>query len=62
MKCPKCGAQVIYEDLIDEYYDSESHSEKWLVVCPGYECDFEGKLWQDYQLIREEWDNEEDNN
>ena len=60
MKCPKCGTQLIYEDLLDEYYDSEVHDEKWRVICPSQECDFEGKLWQNYRLESEEWDNDED--
>lgn len=58
MKCPKCGTQLIYEDLLDEYYDSEVHDEKWRVICPSQECDFKGKLWQNYRLESEEWDDE----
>lgn len=59
MKCPKCGNQLIYEDLLDEYYDSEVHDEKWRVICPSQDCDFEGKLWQNYRLESEEWVDEE---
>lgn len=58
MKCPKCGTQLIYEDLLDEYYDSEVHDEKWRVICPSQNCDFEGELWQNYRLESEEWTDE----
>ncbi len=63
MKCPKCGTQLIYEDLLDEYYDSEVHDEKWRVLCPAQGCNFEGKLWQNYRLESEELvtDEESDN-
>lgn len=59
MKCPKCGTQLIYEDLLDEDYDSDVHYEKWRVLCPAKDCDFKGKLWQNYRLESEEWANEE---
>lgn len=60
MKCPKCGNELIYDDLIEDYYDSEVHDEKWRVFCPSQDCNFEGVLWQNYRLESEEWVNEGD--
>ena len=62
MKCPKCGTELIYEDLLDEYYDCEVHDEKWRVSCPSQECNFKGKLWQNYRLESEELVDEENAN
>lgn len=55
MRCPKCGNTLIYEDLLDESYAEEVHYEKWRVFCPSQDCNFEGKLWQNYRLESEEW-------
>ena len=60
MKCPKCGNELIYEDLIEDYYDVEVHDEKWSVFCPSQDCDFHGVIWQNYRLESEEWDDEGD--
>ncbi len=56
MKCPKCGTELFYEDLKEDYYDDESKAEKWYVFCPAENCDFEGTLWQNYRLESEEWE------
>lgn len=56
MKCPKCGKELVYEDLKEDYYDDESKAEKWYVLCPTEGCNFEGTLWQNYRLESEEWE------
>lgn len=56
MKCPKCGTELFYDDLKEDYYDDESKAEKWYVFCPAENCDFEGTLWQNYRLESEEWE------
>lgn len=61
MKCPKCQTELIYIDVIEDYYDTEVHDEKWHVICPAQDCDFEGKLWQNYRLESEEWATDEEN-
>ena len=55
MMCPRCGTELCYEELLEEYYDSEVHDEKWSVSCPAEGCGFEGELWQNYRLESEEW-------
>lgn len=62
MKCPKCGAELIYYNLIEDYYDCEVHDEKWVVKCPAQGCNFKGTLWQNYRLESEEWVDEEEDN
>lgn len=59
MKCPKCGSSLIYEDCLEECYDDTTLFQKWLMVCPGFNCDFEGKMWVTYRVESEEWENEE---
>ena len=62
MNCPKCGTRLWYEDLKEEYYDTDVHDEKWTVLCLTEGCGFKGVLWQNYRLESEEWveTNEED--
>lgn len=57
MKCPKCGEEIIYEDITDDVYGDDTYSRRWRVTCP--KCPFEGYLWETYRLESEEWDNEE---
>lgn len=60
MKCPKCQTELIYTDMLEDYYDTEVHDEKWRVICPAQDCNFEGKLWQNYRLESEEWVTDEE--
>ena len=53
MRCPNCDNELMYEEQLDEYYDDRSHDELWLVKCCS--CDFQGKLWENYRLESEEW-------
>ena len=56
MKCPKCGEFLIYEDQLLEWYDDEDLYIKWSVSCS--KCSFEGRMWQNYKLESEEWEEE----
>jgi hypothetical protein len=56
MKCPKCNEELIYDDTLDECYSDDGYSEKVHAYCP--KCPFEGKLWLDYRLVSEEWEEE----
>ena len=54
MTCPKCGEEIIYEDITDDVYGDDTYSRRWHVTCP--KCPFEGYLWETYRLESEEWD------
>lgn len=55
MKCPNCDNELMFEDQLDEYWMGRSYDVLWRVKCSN--CDFEGKLWQSYELVNEDWDN-----
>lgn len=53
--CPKCNAELIYDEMIEEYFDGNEYNVKWRMVCMNKDCDFEDYLWQYYRLEGEEW-------
>jgi len=54
MKCPKCGNELVYEDITDDVYSDDTYSRRWNVHCTL--CPFTGYLWETYRLESEEWD------